>query len=202
MEGLPDQGIWAYFVLIVRTLLAMIFLIAGTAKLRDLAGFEHAVQGFGWVPARWQQPLARVIPIAEVAVGLGLIIGLVAPWPLIAAIALLAMFTLAVSISLLRGRRDLLCGCFGRRLDRRVGPSLLLRNAALISLALMSLVADQSGAAAWPFGGSQTVGVTEGLVAMMASAAVSLLLVALPDVRLALFSASPDSDRQAERIDS
>lgn len=85
MASLPDQGIWPYLTLVGRTILATIFLVAGTAKLLDGRQFERVVREFRLVPTAWVPRASKAIPAAEIVVGTGLFVGVLAPWPLAAA---------------------------------------------------------------------------------------------------------------------
>jgi hypothetical protein len=56
--------------------------------------------------------VARVLPVAEIIVGLCLITGVLGRLAALAAALLLSAFVAGLSVNLLRGRRDLDCGCF------------------------------------------------------------------------------------------
>jgi uncharacterized membrane protein YphA (DoxX/SURF4 family) len=58
--------------LITRLLLALIFLVAGAAKLSDRAGSRQGLIDFG-VPAALAAPFAILLPLAELAVAISLI---------------------------------------------------------------------------------------------------------------------------------
>lgn len=94
------------------TLLGGVLLLAGLPKLRDRAGMLIAVQGYRLLPAAAERLVAAVLPLLEVGLGALLVLGLGAPWVPAAATVLFLVFFLALSFNLLRGRRDLDCGCF------------------------------------------------------------------------------------------
>src|SRR2546429_9605121 len=54
--------------LIARLLLTAVFLVAGIAKLADLAGSRQALRDFG-VPAVLARPFGLLLPLAELAGG-------------------------------------------------------------------------------------------------------------------------------------
>ena len=58
--------------LVARVLLALVFVVAGLAKLADRAGARQALQDFG-VPAALATPLGLLLPLAELAVVLALL---------------------------------------------------------------------------------------------------------------------------------
>ena len=59
--------------LCARLLLALVFLVAGLAKLADLAGSRQALRDFG-VPARLATPLGTLLPLAELVVAVALLL--------------------------------------------------------------------------------------------------------------------------------
>jgi uncharacterized membrane protein YphA (DoxX/SURF4 family) len=58
--------------LIARLVLAVVFILAGLAKLSDLKGSRKAIIEFG-LPAVLASPLAFLLPLAELGVGAALI---------------------------------------------------------------------------------------------------------------------------------
>jgi uncharacterized membrane protein YphA (DoxX/SURF4 family) len=116
-------------------LLSSLFLTAGVAKLARGREVEQAVRNYELLPARLVQPLARILGPAEVAGGILLGVGLATPAVAALLAALLATFTAAVVVNLLRGR-DIDCGCFGLVAERRIGWPTVLRNAALAGCAV------------------------------------------------------------------
>lgn len=96
----------------VSALLGGMLLLAGIPKLRDRRGMLQAVQGYRLLPAPLERLTAATLPAAEVLLGALLLAG--APFPLVpaAAAALFLTFFAALAINLLRGRRELDCGCF------------------------------------------------------------------------------------------
>jgi peroxiredoxin/uncharacterized membrane protein YphA (DoxX/SURF4 family) len=124
---------------VVRLLLAVVFAVAGTAKLADLRGAAQAAQGFG-APRRAAGPVALLVALAELAIAAALVPAVSARPAAAAAAALVALFTVAIAVSLLRGRTPD-CHCFGQLHSAPAGPATLARNTALGALAV--LVASQ-----------------------------------------------------------
>lgn len=122
-------------VLASRTLVALLLIASGVVKLFDLGSFVGTVRAFALLPG-WMAPsVARTIPIGECLTGALLLLAVVVPysparWAAIAAIGLFAVFAGAVSINLMRGRRDISCGCFGAKQDR-ISWVLVVRNCVL-----------------------------------------------------------------------
>ena len=119
--------------LTARLLLAAVFLAAALAKLLDRRGARHALVDFG-APAALAPTLAVLLPLGELAAAAAL---LVVPWAwygAVGALALLALFTAAIAVSLARGRTPD-CHCFGQVSAGPIGWPTLLRNLVLASVA-------------------------------------------------------------------
>jgi peroxiredoxin/uncharacterized membrane protein YphA (DoxX/SURF4 family) len=121
--------------LICRLLLALVFGVAGVAKLVDPAGSRKSLEEFG-VPARWTRPLAWLLPLVELACAVALLPAASAWWAACGAAALLVLFTTAMAVSLARGRRPE-CRCFGQLHSSTVGWTTLARNAGLTGVAAL-----------------------------------------------------------------
>lgn len=118
--------------LIARVVLAIVFAVAGVAKLVDQAGSRKAIVDFGlpW----WLAPLLAVaLPLAELIVAVALLSNSWAWWGALGALALLLTFIAAISINLARGRRPE-CHCFGQLHSAPAGRATLARNGILAAL--------------------------------------------------------------------
>jgi len=129
-----ESGMTVAF-LYVRTTLGLLFIVAGLSKAWDRRAFQDAVAGFRIVSPRLTLAVATVVVSLELAGG-GLLL-----WNyewLGAALlgVLLAAFNVALIVNLLRGRRNLDCGCFGGR-TLRIGWGHVAQNTVLMALALL-----------------------------------------------------------------
>jgi len=129
-------------VLAARVALAIVFAVAGFAKLRDRKGTHALAVDFGCPPA-----LASVIewllPAAELACAVALLPSASATLGAMATLAMLVVFIVAISISLARGRRPE-CHCFGQMHSEPVGWSTVARNVVLSALAVFIIVQGQA----------------------------------------------------------
>lgn len=156
---------------------ASLFLLAAAHKLGDRAHFRASFLAYEVVPPALSGLLVRLIPLLELAVGIGYFgyglfgIGFM-PIPLIGA-ALLTSYTTAIGINLLRGRNYIDCGCSFSRGDtaasvrgaQQISWGLMLRNALLIILALVGALPA----------GTRPLHLVDGLSLMMAM--ISLVLI-------------------------
>jgi uncharacterized membrane protein YphA (DoxX/SURF4 family) len=120
-----------------------VFLLAGVTKLLDRHGAEASVIGFGLAP-RLARPVARVLPIVEVAIGIGLLVPMTAWWSALAAAVLLLAFTAVIAHNLALGRAPG-CHCFGRLSAGLIGARTLQRNAVFILVATLLLWLGEPG---------------------------------------------------------
>ncbi len=122
------------FVLLgARVLLAIVFAVAGLAKLADRAGSRQALIDFG-VPDLLATPAGVLLPLAELAVAVALIPTATSWWAAIGALVLLLLFIAGISFNLAHGRTPD-CHCFGQLHSAPAGWPTLLRNALLAAVA-------------------------------------------------------------------
>lgn len=170
--------------LIARIGLAAVLGVAASAKLADRPGAVTALEGFR-VPSRLAGPLSWALPLMELAIAVGLLVSAVAAPAALAASSLLAVFTVAIVLAM-RSEEPAECHCFGRLHSTQVGPGTLLRNLALLGLALFVAIAGWgdpgASATAWIADLSTTealllVGLVVAVLASVGSAALSWQLL-------------------------
>ncbi len=160
--------------LALRVPLALLFAAAAVHKLRDPTAFRAALGAYRLVPP-WCAP---AIVALEVLVAVALCVpGRLGP---VAAAALLLAYAAAIAVNLVRGRRDIDCGCAGPSARRPIGWSLVARNAVLAGLACGGLTAIETRPLHWI--DAVTV-VAATLVASALYAAADRLLALAPRAR-------------------
>ena len=91
--------------LFARILLCAVFLVAGMAKLADLAGSRQAMRDFG-VPGKLADIFGLLLPVAELAIAIALLIPITVWWGAIGALGLLqSLSRVSATISLWGARR-------------------------------------------------------------------------------------------------
>src|SRR5829696_2845482 len=131
--------------LLARLLLALVFAVAGVAKLADREGSRRAVVDFG-VPSALAAPLGLLLPLAELTVAATLLPASTAWWGAIGALALLLLFIIGISVNLAHGRKPD-CHCFGQLHSAPAGWKTLARNGVLAAVAGFVLLAGYEGGA-------------------------------------------------------
>ena len=124
--------------LVVRVLLALVFATAAVAKFADQPGTRQALFDFG-VPARRVTVLGVLLPLAEFAVAVAILVQPTARWGAIGALFLLLVFVAGIARAMAKGQAPD-CHCFGQISSSPAGPRTLLRNAAFAAAALFIVV--------------------------------------------------------------
>lgn len=95
---------------LVRWTLGMVFIYAGGTKLLAPGVFAVLIDAYGIVPENLLMPLAVLLPVFEVAAGIGLLFDIEGSLAVIAGLLVLFIAILAYGIHM---GLDVDCGCFG-----------------------------------------------------------------------------------------
>jgi peroxiredoxin len=161
--------------LAARMLLALVFGVAGGAKLVDRAGSQQALRDFG-LPGWLASPAGVLLPLVELGVAVALLPAVSAWWAAVAAMALLVLFVVGIGLSLLRGRRPA-CHCFGQLYSAPVGGSMLVRNLVLAMVAGAVVLSGYAGVGVGPSAVAWVGGLTPGEMAMLIGGLLGLGLL-------------------------
>lgn len=131
------------WILILRLVLAAIFLIAGIAKFLDLAGSEKAFKEFG-IPAAIAKPSSILLSLTEIAIGAMFLSAVTSWYAALAAAALLLLFIGQMSYQAAKGNAPD-CHCFGQLHSAPVGRISIARNIAFAVMALILISRGEGG---------------------------------------------------------
>ena len=126
-------------VLLARVGLAVVFAVAGAAKVVDLAGSRRAVRAFG-VPAGLAGIVGTLLPLTELTVAGSLIVSGPARWGALGALILLSVFVVGIAAALRRGDQPD-CHCFGQLHSTPAGWPMVMRNLLFAGVAAVVVVA-------------------------------------------------------------
>ena len=129
-------------VLLADLLIGGLFLMGGIGKLADFGTFIATLDNYRLLPSSLVRFAALLIVIAELLLGLMAVLGL--RWGSQAGLSglsvLLVGYALAIAVNLLRGHRNIDCGCAGFGVTRSaLDWGLVVRNVLLAAIA--SLIA-------------------------------------------------------------
>ena len=116
---------------LITTAIALLFASAAAHKLRSLAHFTEVFAVYRLLPDRAARHLAWLIPCLELGVAGTLLWEPSRRVAVVSAVALLVAYALGMGLNLLRGRRDLDCGCGTARVRRAISAWMVWRNLLL-----------------------------------------------------------------------
>jgi len=122
---MDDLAIWLRFVL------AFLFISTAFSKHKTMLEHIGIVRDYQILPKPLVEPFARAETYIEFILGVLLLVGLFQPIVAAGCVALLAIYTVAIVINLLRGRTEMSCGCGGVAGEHRLSWWLILRNVML-----------------------------------------------------------------------
>ena len=121
---------------VFRALLGILFLFSATAKLIGIDAFEIYLFSFGWFRLGTAYLLARLVIVAEYILGILLLTNFVPRLAFWGSFAMLAGFTLFLSVLAIQGNRDN-CNCFGDLVNLNPVQS-IFKNLGMLVLLLLS----------------------------------------------------------------
>lgn len=169
---------------VARVILAIVFGVAGIAKLMDREGARRALTGFG-VSAVLAAPLAWALPIVEILVAVALLPLATAWLGGIGALILLTIFLLGISVNLIKGNAPD-CHCFGQLHSEPVSWSVFARNLLLALIAALIAVRGKDNAGLSAVGWLSELRAGEAVSLCLSAVAVALLLLAFVLLRKVL----------------
>lgn len=140
----------------VRLAVALLLFFAALPKLRDPLTFTGVVANYRVLPRFMAAPFARALPIAEIAVAIGLLLPMTARAASLAAATLLLAFAIAIGINIARGRSEIDCGCHNGDRAQPLQKAMVWRNVLIAAMLAASTftptITPVSAAAAAAFG--------------------------------------------------
>ena len=129
---------------VCRGLLALVLLSAAAHKLRGPRDFLATLRGYRLVPDGLAPLVAVLLVGAELATGAGLLAPATQRAAAFGATALLGLYGASIAINLVRGRRDIDCGCAGPAARQPLSGWLVLRNLCLAAAGVAALLPSSS----------------------------------------------------------
>lgn len=164
--------------LLLRYGLAIVFAHAGAVKLMDLADFRLAVRNYQLVPERLLGHVVVGLPLAELGCAALLIAGVGTGPAAALLVILLAVFVVAISVNLLRGR-TFSCGCIGRASSDITWRHVIVNSLLAVAAGLVSAWAAQplTVAAGWGVRGSSPLSADQSVAVLMAAATTAVVVL-------------------------
>jgi uncharacterized membrane protein YphA (DoxX/SURF4 family) len=118
-----------YLLLIIRVVIAVIFIYAGAEKISDPEAFAVSISNYRLIPTATLNIFAITLPWIELITGVLMLFGISVKENSTILFAMLMVFTIAIIISLFRGL-SIDCGCFGK--GTQIGLMKLGENTLMI----------------------------------------------------------------------
>lgn len=128
-----------YLLFFFRIVLGIVFIYAGAEKISDPAGFSISISNYRLLPVSVVNFFAISMPWIEITAGIFLIFGIAVKENAFIINAMLAVFIVAIVISLIRGL-SIDCGCFGK--GNQIGIQKLIENSILFFAGIMLIIYD------------------------------------------------------------
>jgi uncharacterized membrane protein YphA (DoxX/SURF4 family) len=125
-----------WLVLIMRLILGGIFLAAGILKVTNVTAFAAQIAGFQILPTPVVAPLAGILPLVEIVVGVLLLVGFATRITAWFAAGQVAIFTIAIASAVVRGL-SISCGCFGANDRTTTSWAEVARDSLFVILAIV-----------------------------------------------------------------
>jgi peroxiredoxin/uncharacterized membrane protein YphA (DoxX/SURF4 family) len=133
---------------VLRVVLAAVFVAAAVGKLLDREGSRQALRDFG-IGTQLAGPGAIALPLAELAVAVALLPEPTALAGALGALVLLAAFSVGIGRAMARGEAPQ-CHCFGQLHSEPAGAKALVRNLVLAAPAVFVIAAGPGPAPSAP----------------------------------------------------
>lgn len=124
--------------IVAALVLSCVFVTAGFHKCQAPAEFATALSNYKLLPAALNRQCVYLLPVAEIMTGVALLIPAVTQLAAAAAGALLTLYMFAIGVNLLRGRRNIDCGCGGPQQRQTISEWMIARNGLLLFLAALA----------------------------------------------------------------
>ncbi|MEJ8548725.1 MauE/DoxX family redox-associated membrane protein [Brevibacillus borstelensis] len=121
---------------VLRVFLGTLFISTSVAKFRKPQEHMLTVKEYRILSSFLLYPFARAEMIVEFLTGILLFLGMFQKTVALLAVFLLAIYSLAIVVNLLRGRKEISCGCGGAAGDHPISWFLVLRNFLLIGMGI------------------------------------------------------------------
>jgi uncharacterized membrane protein YphA (DoxX/SURF4 family) len=183
MSELFDALHQPHLQLLLRLGLGGLLTLAAVTKLADRRAFAAAVADYRVLPSALERPFAALLPLAELSLGMLLLLGLATPVAAALAAPLFLSFAFAIAVNIARGRQ-VDCHCFGAVHSERIGWPALLRSAALVAASvIVATGASRFGAleAAFAGGGGELPPLSEVIPIVFVAIVLLDVLFLLPE---------------------
>ena len=132
-----------YFIVMLRVLLGGLFIFSSVHKIAAPGEFARAVRDYEMLAVGLSNLFALFVSWSEFVAGTMLLLGVMTKKAAGAIFILLAMFTVAITATIIRGIA-VDCGCFSNEGNHQTDYTLVIRNLFLIASTTMIMLFDRN----------------------------------------------------------
>jgi uncharacterized membrane protein YphA (DoxX/SURF4 family) len=131
-------------VLIIRTLIGVIFLSSGISKIPKFEEHLIILKEYNIIPAKLIKIIGITGVMFEIFLGGMFLLGLFTKFAVFLSIILLTVYSIAISYNLLKGKKEISCGCGGILGNNSLSWFLVVRNFFLVLICTFLFFSDSS----------------------------------------------------------
>ncbi|WP_337983213.1 MauE/DoxX family redox-associated membrane protein [Lysinibacillus sp. C5.1] len=125
------------FELFIRICMAIIFFSSSISKYNTLDKHIGIIENYKVLPPSWSSVVGKLDVLVEFCLGILLLLGLFQFLSGLIAGGLLLIYTMAIVINIMRGRKEISCGCGGVLGNHNLSWKLVIRNIILVSICIL-----------------------------------------------------------------
>ncbi len=125
------------FDLLIRFYISSLLISSALDKWKNYRNHIGIVKDYNLIKESWIKPLTKMEIAVELIIGSFIFSGFLTLYSTWASIFLFFIYSLAISINLIKGRTELNCGCGGLSGHKKISWLLFLRNLSFIILLLV-----------------------------------------------------------------
>jgi hypothetical protein len=133
--------------LVISVSLALLYFMAARHKMGSPTEFKAQLGAYKLLPEFAVSPMARLLPIVEMAVFVLILIPATQPFAASMSVLLLSTYAVAMAVNMSRGRTDIDCGCGGQ--PQVLSVWLVIRNIVLVVGSCLLLAPASDRALVW-----------------------------------------------------
>ncbi|MFJ8516171.1 MauE/DoxX family redox-associated membrane protein [Lysinibacillus xylanilyticus] len=128
------------YILVIRNIFALIFLTSSISKIKNYEDHVFSIIEYKIIPTKYVRKYAVIDITLEILLGLAFLIGMYIKYAFVGSTLILAIYTIVISINVIKGRTDIDCGCGGIVGAHKLSWMLVYRNLILIIVLVVSLL--------------------------------------------------------------
>lgn len=128
---------------IVRLIIGFIFLSSAIDKVKNSESHALTISKYKIIPSKLTRRFSLILGYCEFTLGVCLMTGVFQLQSMLIALTMLTVFNSAITLNLIKGNKNINCGCGGILGERKISWLLVLRN-TVISILIILLIFNRT----------------------------------------------------------